>query len=228
MEDLIPGTELTDNTSQRTACVLVLDCSGSMDGEPIKQLNDGVKVLEEDIKKDPEARTRVQIKVISLGESVEVLTDWTDAIDFTAPELSTSGLTPLGQAMNEALDTIEDQKMNYKSNGISYTRPWLILFTDGAPTDDWRSAATRCRQAVDDGKIIFFPIAVDGADTEVLKQFNSDKKGIMKLSSVNNFKECFQWLSGSIQSASASAPGDKLQLQPPETSSGEAFLSFEV
>ena len=37
----IPYVEFADNANERTPCVLVLDCSGSMRGEPIKQLNAG-------------------------------------------------------------------------------------------------------------------------------------------------------------------------------------------
>ena len=36
--DMIPYVEFADNANERTPCVLVLDCSGSMRGEPIKQL----------------------------------------------------------------------------------------------------------------------------------------------------------------------------------------------
>ena len=40
--ELIPYVEFADNANERTPCVLVLDCSGSMRGEPIKQLNAGL------------------------------------------------------------------------------------------------------------------------------------------------------------------------------------------
>lgn len=42
----IPYVEFADNANERTPCVLVLDCSGSMRGEPIKQLNAGLLALE--------------------------------------------------------------------------------------------------------------------------------------------------------------------------------------
>ena len=40
-----------DNANERTPCVLVLDCSGSMRGEPIKQLNAGLVALEKELRK---------------------------------------------------------------------------------------------------------------------------------------------------------------------------------
>ena len=47
-DEMIPFVEFADNANERTPCILVLDCSGSMRGEPIKQLNIGLKTLEKE------------------------------------------------------------------------------------------------------------------------------------------------------------------------------------
>ena len=44
--------DLYDNTEARCPVVLVLDVSGSMSGEPIKEMNDGLKVLKDALEKD--------------------------------------------------------------------------------------------------------------------------------------------------------------------------------
>ena len=62
--ELIPYVEFADNANERTPCVLVLDCSGSMRGEPIKQLNAGLKALEKELKDDIDASSRVQLLII--------------------------------------------------------------------------------------------------------------------------------------------------------------------
>ena len=48
----IPDVTLRDNTNQRLPCVLVLDGSGSMAGSPIEELNAGLRLLEDELKKD--------------------------------------------------------------------------------------------------------------------------------------------------------------------------------
>ena len=48
-----------DNPEPRCPCVLVLDTSGSMYGDPIKQLNAGVKVFKQELLQDPLATKRV-------------------------------------------------------------------------------------------------------------------------------------------------------------------------
>ena len=65
-------------------------------GKSISELNQGLKTLEEELKKDDTASQRVQLLVIRLGDDdkATILTDWTDAIDFKAPSLEAYGRTP--------------------------------------------------------------------------------------------------------------------------------------
>ena len=61
-DKLIPDIQLENNTSQRLPCVLVLDGSGSMEGNSIsEELNKGLKVLEEELKKDDTASAKSSI-----------------------------------------------------------------------------------------------------------------------------------------------------------------------
>ena len=211
--ETIDDIALQDNTSQRLPCVLVLDGSGSMEGNPISELNQGLKTLEEELKKDDTASQRVQLLVIRLGDDdkATILTDWTDAIDFKAPSLEAYGRTPLGKAMQLALEKIEEQKVNYKANQIPYNRPWIFLITDGTPTDEgiWQSTASDCVQAEKDGKVTIFGIGTKEADFQKLKQFSS--RPPVKLDGLR-FKELFLWLSKSASSASRATPGEEEQL----------------
>jgi uncharacterized protein YegL len=211
----IPDVELVENNSQRTPCVLVLDGSGSMDGQPIRELNEGLKVLEQELKNDTTASVRVQLLVIRAGDydDVEILSDWSDAITFDAPAIEASGRTPLGAAMAVALDKIEEQKANYDANGIPSTRPWIMLISDGAPTDhDWREVAQRCRDAEAAKKVAIFPIGTAEADLDVLGEFAT--KQALRLQGLK-FKELFMWLSRSVSSASKAAPDETTQLPAP-------------
>ena len=210
--DLIPDIQLSDNTNQRLPCVLVLDGSASMEGNAINELNNGLKILENELKNDDTAAQRVQLLVIRLGDSgkVEILVDWTDAIDFTAPSIRANGNTPLGGAMDLALDKIEEQKENYKNNNIPYNRPWIFLITDGAPNDpNWEIKADRCVDAENSNKVIIFPIGTKDADFDILRKF-STRPPVM-LDGLK-FKELFMWLSKSASSASRTEQDAEVQL----------------
>ena len=118
---MIPYVEFAENANERTPCILVLDCSGSMRGEPIKQLNTGLQALEKELKEDIDASSRVQLLVIKAygKDDAEISADWVDAMNFTAPIMEASGLSPIGKAMELALQKIEEQKCLYDSCGIT-------------------------------------------------------------------------------------------------------------
>ena len=138
VDEMIPYVEFADNANERTPCVLVLDCSGSMRGEPIKQLNAGLKALEKELKEDIDASSRVQLLIIkAFGKDEAVISsDWIDAMNFTAPEMEAGGLTPLGKAMELALQKLKSRNacmtvaalpQNARGFSLSATESRLIM-----------------------------------------------------------------------------------------------------
>jgi uncharacterized protein YegL len=212
---VIPDVALVDNAEQRTPLVLVLDCSGSMAGAPIDQLNAGLQVLESELKNDAIASKRVRLLVVQFGgqDQVELAGDWTDAMDWAAPTFLANGTTPTGQAIDVALARIEEEKLGFKQAGVAYTRPWLFLMSDGQPTDNWQAAAGRCRDAEQSNKVAVFPIAIGaGADPSVLGQFSSKGQASVKKLDGLKFQELFLWLSASMKVVSQAKPGGQVQL----------------
>lgn len=212
MSNFIPDISLQDNTSQRLPCILVLDGSGSMAGVSIDELNSGLRILEAQLKADDIASQRVQLLVIRFGgeDEVTILSDWTDAMDWTAPTIDADGRTPIGMAMRNALSLLEEQKQKYRSYGIPYNRPWIFLITDGEPTDNgWEKVAIECRNAETSGKAVIFGIGTGDANLEQLGQFSVREP--IKLDGLK-FKELFIWLSQSASSASRTTQGTSTQL----------------
>lgn len=209
---MIPDLVLQDNTNQRLPCVVLLDGSTSMDGKAINNLNEGLSVLERELKADDIASLRVQLLILRIGghNDVEVLTDWTDAIDFSAPLIEANGTTPLGEGVKVALQKLEEQKKRYKDNQITYNRPWLFMITDGAPTDpNWEKAAEKAVESEMKGKVVVFPIGTEHADFDTLNKFSS--RGALMLKDLD-FKELFVWLSQSVSAGSQTEIGSETQL----------------
>lgn len=206
VDEMIPYVEFADNANERTPCVLVLDCSGSMRGEPIKQLNAGLNALEKELKDDIDASSRVQLLIIkACGKDEAVISsDWVDAMNFHAPIMEAGGLTPLGKAMELALQKIEEQKCLYDSCGITSKRPWIFLISDGEPTDyGWEQAAEKCRHAQQNKKVIIHAIGTQGANLNKLAKFSAmSPKRLTGL----KFTEFFLWLSRSVSCISKAAP----------------------
>ena len=65
--------DYSGNPNQRTPCVLVLDASGSMSSPTssgksrIDELNEGIAVLESELRADDTALVRVQLGIVAVG-----------------------------------------------------------------------------------------------------------------------------------------------------------------
>lgn len=123
-----------ENPENRCPVVLVLDTSGSMSGRRISELNVGLQTFRDELSADQLAAKQVEVAIITFGP-VNVECDFTGIQYFSPPTLSPTGDTPMGAAIERALDVLRQRKDAYKSNGISYYRPWVFLITDGAPTN---------------------------------------------------------------------------------------------
>lgn len=198
--------DLINNPSARCPVALVLDVSGSMSGEPIAQLNAGTQLFIEEVKRDDLARWSVDLAVFTAGSTVDCLLDFTgiEQIAGIAP-MSTSGATPLGEATRQALSRLEARKAEYRHAGVPYYQPWLVIISDGAPTDSWEDAAQRASQLSADRKLVSLPIGVNGANMKVLSAFSS--KPAVTLEGLK-FREFFLWLSASMARVSASTSSD--------------------
>lgn len=204
--------DLADNPDPRCPVVLILDASSSMaepfPGEtstPLDALNAGLDVLVSELNKDPLAKRRVEVSVVTYGTEVTPATPFATVDKIALPTLVPSGITSMGQAVEVALDAIEERKKEYKAAGVDFYKPWCLLITDGLPTDDITVAAERVRDYEARKKVQFFAVGVEGADFEQLSRFSAREP--MKLKGLK-FAELFVWLSASQSAVSASNPGD--------------------
>ena len=216
MNDLVRVKDLVDNPTARVPVCLCLDVSGSMSGDPIQELQEGVQLFYDAVREDTVARYAVEVCIVTFGGSApECLSDFTGlANQSQAPSLSAGGMTPMGEAVNMALDLLDRRKQEYKDYGVDYWQPWLVLMTDGAPNGDEGQllhAIAKTTDLVNDKKLVVFPIGIgEDADMDVLAKF-SPKRPPLKLSGLK-FREFFQWLSQSVSKTSQSMPGERVPL----------------
>ena len=185
-----------------------------MSGSPVNELNAGLRVFHDSLCKDDLTMLRVEVAVITFGGTVNILQDFITADQFQPPMLNVSGNTPMGSAINVALDQLEARKQSYQRSGLGYFRPWIFLITDGAPTDGniWYSAAQRVRKTEDNKGVSFFAVGVEGANMDILKQVSPRQP--LKLAGLN-FRDMFIWLSNSLTRVSHSNPNVEVPLQSP-------------
>ena len=120
---LIDAVEFAENQEPRCPCVLLLDTSGSMAGQPIAALNAGLATFRDDLMLDPVAPKRVEVAVVAFDTTVRLVQDFVTPDRFVPPVLTAQGATHMGAAINTALDMVEQRKNRYKEAGIPYYRP---------------------------------------------------------------------------------------------------------
>ena len=211
--ELIPDEiQFADNPEPRCPCVLLADVSTSMYGAPIRELNEGLAVLADELKKDQLASLRVEVAIITFGSTAEVAQDFITADQFEAPTLVANGTTMMSAGINLALDKIEERKQMYRDNGIDYYRPWLFLLTDGAPTEEQEvvnAASARLKQAESEKRVAAFSVAVARADLDTLTEMSPRRPLMLK---GLEFKNMFVWLSQSMSRVSGSRTDDEITL----------------
>jgi uncharacterized protein YegL len=219
--------ELTDNPTARVPVCLALDTSGSMMGKKIDELNAAVSTFFRVIREDEMASIAAEIAVVTFGEKATKVLDFSGIERQHVPAFKADGYTPMGQAVNMSIDMLEQAKRVYSEMGVDYFQPWLVLMTDGEPTDDITIAVQRCQKMVNNRKLTVFPIAIGkDANLAVLGQFSPRLKPIRI--EATELKRFFSWLSKSVNAVSLSNPGDTQSAGLGETAFKKMSVDWET
>jgi len=206
--------ERLDYTVERTPTVLVLDTSGSMKEAPsgsdvprIDHLTEGLEQFKEEVMEKTHAQRRVDLSVVTFGGTVEVVQEFTQVKNWTPPRLKPGGRTPMADAIEIAIDRVEDVKSTYSSEGISYNRPILWLLTDGKGDmteggQRWEIVKRQLEVGTNKDKFIFFALGMGDADVERLGRLaEGTGKPALKMKP-GQFSEFFNFVSNSLESHS--------------------------
>lgn len=186
---------------RRLPVYLLLDTSGSMYGEPIEAVKNGVQTLVSSLRQDPYALETAYLSVITFESSAQQITPLTELSAFQQPNLSAGGCTAMGEALallaqkvdTEVTKTTNDQKGDW--------RPLVFILTDGEPTDDLNKGLTEFKKRKF-GMVVACAAGM-GANTNTLKQITEN---VVRLDTADgeSIKQYFKWVSASISTSSKS------------------------
>lgn len=183
--------------------IWLVDCSSSMEGRKISMLNEAIKNALPATRDAASENPHVEIKmrVIKFADKAEWLIKTpTPLDDFEWTDLTTSGLT----AMGAALDLLSES-LTIESLGARNLRPVFVLITDGYATDDFKGAISRLLANPWGKKAVKIGIGIGASQSDFdytnLERF-IDNSEIPVLNSRNpeELKKYIQWASTYVTS----------------------------
>lgn len=184
---------------RRLPVYLLLDTSGSMTGEPIEAVKNGVQMMMHSLRQNPQAIETAFLSIITFDSDAKQIVPLTDLASFQVPEIKASGLTSLGSALALLADKMETEVTKTTLEQKGDWKPMTFIMTDGVPTDDWQQGFNKLK-SVNKGLIVGCA-AGSGADDSVLKQIT---ESVVRLDNADSesISKFFQWVTASISTSS--------------------------
>jgi uncharacterized protein YegL len=176
--------------------ILLLDVSGSMSGEKIRNLNAAVRDMLEDFSDTENSEIEIHVAMTTFGAEVRLHQALTSASAIQWQDLSADGMTPMGTALQMVKAMIED-KDTVPSRAY---RPVIVLVSDGEPTDKWEKPLS---QFISDGrsaKCDRMAMAIGaGADESVLRKFLGDSPHpLLYAENAKQLRAAFKYITMSV------------------------------
>lgn len=92
---------------RRLPIYFLVDVSESMVGEPIQQVQDGMRMIVQELRTDPYALETAYISVIAFAGKAKGVTPLTELYKFYPPTFPIGGGTSLGAALNFLMDDMD-------------------------------------------------------------------------------------------------------------------------
>lgn len=180
---------------RRLPVYLLLDTSGSMSGEPIEAVKNGVQVLLSSLRADPYALETAYLSVITFDSSARQLVPLTELPSFQQPALTVTGTTALGEALSVLASCIDQEVAKSTADVKGDWKPLVFIMTDGEPTDNLQRGIDALKQ-VRTGVIVACA-AGPNANDQHLKKIT---EVVVRLDTAdsNSIKAFFKWVSASV------------------------------
>lgn len=204
---------------RRLPVYFLIDVSESMVGEPIKQVQEGMRTIIQELRTDPYALETVFVSVLVYAGKAKVLSPLTELYKFYPPTFPIGGGTSLGNALDFLMNDLDKNVQKTTSEMKGDWKPIIFLFTDGVPTDDPSQSISRWNRSYRRGSNLIAVSLGNNADMSLLGQLTEN---VLRLSKTDehSFKEFFKWVTASIKTSSVSvteASDDSVKLPSTET-----------
>lgn len=168
--------------------------------------------------KDNVAKESVDLCIVTFSDYAQVVMDFTPINAVEMPKsFNVSGGTDLGSGLQLALKELNDRKALYKSEGVEYYQPIMVVMSDGEANGNQELLNEMCleiHKQEESKRLSTFPIVLDDKSARASLDKISHRHALGLKS--EEFSAFFQWLSQSIDSVSSSTPGETVKLPQPD------------
>ncbi len=201
---------------RRLPVYILIDASGSMKGEPIESVKGGLTDLIATLRQDPYMLETVYISVITYNRVVKQILPLTKLENIQLPEIEIpdSGPTNTGAALKYLCERIDVEVKKNTVRDRGDWRPFLLLYTDGKPSDiqDYNRILPRVK-AINFAKIVACA-AGPKAKVEPLQQLTKNVH-ILEYIDARSIKDFFR-ISWGIEDPVSFSSRDDLPAPPEE------------
>jgi uncharacterized protein YegL len=180
---------------RRLPVYLLLDTSGSMNGEPIEAVKNGVQIMISSLRQNPQAIETAFISIITFDSSARQVVPLTDLASFQMADIRATGTTALGEALQLVSQCMDKEVAKTTAEQKGDWKPLVFIMTDGVPTDNWQSGLAAFKQRKTAYTVAC--AAGHGADTSVLKQITENVVSLDTADSAT-ISRFFAWVTASI------------------------------
>ncbi len=211
--------------ARRLPIFFVVDCSESMVGKPIADVERAFSAIIAALRSDPHAIETAYVGVIAFSGISKPLVRLTELMDFQTPTFPIGAGTNLGAGLVALMAEIDASVVQGTPERKGDWKPVVYLMSDGRPTTDARQAVEKWQKVyARRTNVVGIGFGAD-ADLAVLQQVCSNPQGVANVFSYdpskdNDMKAFVRWISQSVSTQSAALSGDRLVVAPVD---GEAF-----
>lgn len=174
---------------------VLLDTSGSMMGEPIEAVKNGVQVMISSLRQNPQAIETAFLSIITFNSTAQQVVPLTDLSSFQTPDIQAGGTTAMGGALELVSTCIDNEVASTTAESKGDWKPLIFIMTDGIPTDNIQKGLSELKKR--HTAIVVACAAGSGADTSFLKQITENVVSLDTADS-QSIAKFFAWVTASI------------------------------
>ncbi len=186
-------------TRRMCPVIFILDTSGSMGGADIGAVNAAIEGVLPELCSMNDENADAEIKVAIMRFSMGA--DWVTGEELVSPQdvawngMDAMGPTEMGTAFRELNKKLSTQT-GFMKRASGSVAPVLFLLSDGAPTDDYRSALAKLKE--NNWYKVAVRVAVgygDDVDDDVLAEFTGNKETVLHTKNPEDLRKMIHFVS---------------------------------